>query len=181
MHSLSRKRERRGRERGMHFDILTTNSSNARLLHAVKYSPNPVWPKVGPPTVVSATLHPQLSHCHTATLSTMPHCTQPLFQLSTSQRQNYFLPLITFCNNFQFSVYFRSGMMYKKLILKARYNNIVSLILECSENTILDLVGRNLAFKFLKGVSERAPTWTSPYMHLWSNKLPKQLEIDKVA
>ena len=117
----------------MHFDILTTNSSNARLLHAVKYSPNPVWPKVGPPTVVSATLHlqlshchtvtlhPQLSHCHTATLSTMPHCTQPLFQLSTSQRQNYFLPLITFCNNFQFSVYFRSGMMYKKLILKARY------------------------------------------------------------
>lgn len=71
--------------------------------------------------------------------------------------------------------------MYKKLILKARYNNIVSLILECSENTILDLVGRNLAFKFLKGVSERAPTWTSPYMHLWSHKLPKQLEIDKVA
>ena len=41
--------------------------------------------------------------------------------LSTSQRRNYFLPLITRCNNFKVFVYFRSGMMYKKSILKARY------------------------------------------------------------
>ena len=74
-------------------------------------------------------------------------------------------------------------MMYKKLILKARYNNIVSLILECSENTILDLVGRNLAFKFLKGVSEREHQSGHPHICIFGKliKVPKQLEIDKVA
>ena len=96
---------------GMHFEILTTISCKLPLPQILTLC-GPSW----------STVQCSLSEAHWA------HCTQSTLcsaasvkPLSTSPRQNYFLPLITLCNNFQFSVYFRSSMMYKKLILKARY------------------------------------------------------------